>query len=86
MYLHIGQSVVIPEADIIGIFDLDNTTGSRITRDFLSSAEKSGCVTGVSDDLPRSFIVCDPGDDVKIYLSQLSSQTLLKRSETMRFE
>ena len=32
MYLHIGASVVIPEQDVLGIFDLDNTTSSRITR------------------------------------------------------
>ena len=82
MYLHIGQNVVVPEADIIGIFDLDNTTGSFITRKFLSDAENAGCVINVSDELPRSFIVSGKDKEVNIYLSQLSSQTLNKRSET----
>ena len=36
MYLHLGSSVVIPQSDVLGIFDLDNTTSSRITRDFLN--------------------------------------------------
>ena len=86
MYLHIGQDTVIPETDIIGIFDMDNSTGSQITREFLSEADKSGRVISVTEELPGSFIVCGTDDNIKIYLSQLSSQTLLKRAETMRFE
>jgi len=82
MYLHLGQNVVVSEADIIGIFDLDNTTGSYITRNFLSDAENAGCVINVSDELPRSFIVSGKDKEINIYLSQLSPQTLNKRSET----
>ena len=81
MYLHLGQSVVVPEADVIGIFDLDNTTGSHITRRFLGDAEKAGCVINVSDELPRSFIVTGRDRDITVYLSQLSPQTLLKRTQ-----
>ena len=44
MYLHIGASVVIPEQDVLGIFDLDNTTSSRITRNFLAQAQQAGQV------------------------------------------
>ncbi|MCL2819662.1 MAG: DUF370 domain-containing protein [Oscillospiraceae bacterium] len=84
MYLHLGQNVVIPESDIIGIFDLDNTTGSYITKNFLSDAEKAGRVINVSDELPRSFIVSGNEKERTIYLSQLSPQTLLKRTEAMR--
>ena len=58
MYLHLGQSVVVPEEEVIGIFDLDNTTGSHITRKFLSDAQRDGRVIAVTEDLPKSFIVC----------------------------
>jgi len=95
MYLHLGQNVVVPESAIIGIFDLDNTTGSFITRKYLNQAELSGRLISVSDDIPKSFIVCDESREHRpqrpdlyeesgktvVYLSQLSSQTLLKRSE-----
>jgi hypothetical protein len=81
VYLHLGQNVVVPEDDIIGVFDLDNTTSSRITRDFLAKAENTGRVISVSDELPRSFIVCNENI---VYLSQLSPQTLQKRTETMK--
>ena len=99
MYLHLGQNVVVPEKYVIGIFDMDNTTNSHITRKFLSDAEKAGVVINISDELPNSFVYCDEAGtdntacgredkaaEPKIYLSQLSSPTLFKRSETMRFE
>ena len=85
MYLHLGQNVVVPEAEVIGIFDLDNTTGSVITRKFLNDAEKAGQVINVSDELPSSFIVTG-NERNTIYLSQLSPQTLYKRTETKRLE
>ena len=85
MYLHLGQNIVVSESTVIGIFDLDNTTNSQITRKFLSDAEKAGRVVNVSDELPRSFVVCSDEnagskDSQKIFISQLSSQTLMKRS------
>ena len=83
MYLHLGQNVVVPESTVIGIFDLDNTTSSRITRGFLNTAEKAGIVVSVTDELPKSFVVCSDNDAKSVYLSQLSSLTLLKRSENI---
>ncbi|MGM9564554.1 extracellular matrix regulator RemB [Evtepia sp.] len=87
MYLHLGSSVVVPQGDILGIFDLDNTTYSRITRDFLASAEVLGQVVTIGEDLPKSFLLCrDKAGRDTVYLSQLSSATLLKRVESGRFE
>jgi len=79
MYLHLGQNIVVTESSIVGVFDLDNTTSSHITRKFLSKAEKDGKIISISEELPKSFIVCNENDITNIYLSQLSSQTLLKR-------
>ena len=86
MYLHLGQNIVVPEASVIGIFDMDKTTASHITRAFLNRADKDGRITAVTDELPKAFVVCSVSSGVEIYLSQLSSQTLLKRSEAMSYE
>lgn len=86
MYLHLGLNVVVPMRSVIGVFDLDNTTSSHLTRSFLKHAEKAGQIVNISDDLPKSFIVCREDGLTRIYLSQLASSTLLKRSETIRFE
>jgi hypothetical protein len=82
MYLHLGKNKVVPKADIVAICDLDNTTGSRITRDYLARAEKGGEVINVADDLPKSFIICETSGKTTVYLSQLSPSTLLRRSGT----
>ncbi len=83
MYLHIGNDKMIRSQDVIGIFDLDTTTVSKRSRAYLARAEKKGEVETVSYDLPKSFIVCAPMGEKrqKIYISQLSSVTLSKRSE-----
>ena len=41
MYLQLGQDTVIRTDSIIGIFDLDNTTVQKGTRDFLNTAEET---------------------------------------------
>lgn len=81
MYLHLGMDKVITFDEIIGIFDLDTTTVSKRTRDYLAKAEKAGIVENVCYDIPKSFIVCrDKNGNDKIYISQISSSTLLKRT------
>ncbi len=81
-YLHIGMNVMVDPRRVIGIFDLDNTSTSRHTRQFLDGAEKEGVVQSACEDIPRSFVVCDhPYHRQIIYLSQLNSQTLLKRAQ-----
>ena len=42
MFIHIGLDKVIRSDEVIGIFDLDNTTVSKATRDYLAFAQKSG--------------------------------------------
>ncbi len=82
MLLHIGVDTVIKTDDIIGIFDLDTSTVSKHSRNYLNKAQRDGEVITVTDDLPKSFIVCRNRDTKSgkiIYLSQISSQTLLKR-------
>ncbi len=81
-YLHIGMNVMVDPRRVIGIFDLDNTSTSKLTRQFLDGAEKEGVVQSACEDIPKSFVVCDhPYHRQIIYLSQLNSQTLLKRAQ-----
>ena len=79
MYLYLGRETVIPAGDIIGIFDLENTSVSRFTKAFLKSAQRAGQVVAVSDGLPKSFIVCGRAGGRAVYLSQISPPTLKKR-------
>ncbi|NLU23735.1 MAG: DUF370 domain-containing protein [Clostridiales bacterium] len=82
-FVHIGENVMIPEKRIIGIFDLDNTSQSKITKQFLTNAEKESVVINVSEDIPKSFLLCDhPYHPQIVYISQLNSSTLARRMES----
>ena len=101
MYLHLGQSVVVPHREILGIFDLDNASWAFKTREFLERAEAEGRAVWVCDDLPRSFVLVGgqgrhkstllakmggQGGKPTVYISQLSSATLLSRAARNSFE
>lgn len=86
MFLHLGGDVVIKEKDIIAIMDMDTSSYSKITREYLKNAEKSEDVVNVSfEDLPKSYVVCREDNKRKVYISPISSVTLLKRVNNSRF-
>ena len=80
MYLNIGQDTVIRDKNILGIFDLDNTTVSKSTREYINTASKKGeCITVSIEELPKSFIVVAKNDKKEIYISPLNTSTIFKR-------
>ena len=91
-YLHLGKGAVARTDEIVGVFDLDITSQSHLTRKFLSACEKAGqvenaaeCekagqVENAAEDIPRSFVVIEGGGKRKLVLSQMNTATLLKRS------
>lgn len=85
MYLSIGNDMAVRADAVIGIFDLDNTTTSKRTREFLASAEQAGQVVPC-DDLPRSFLIAAEYGMLRVYLTGLTSATLerrLRRNKTI---
>lgn len=80
-YLHLGLDTSIEIKNIIGIFDLDMTTTSKHTRDFLTLCEKENRIVNVAFDLPKSYILYDFDGEYSVYLSPLNSATLLRRME-----
>jgi len=85
MYLHLGSSISVPTDDIIGIFDLDNASTARATKQFLRCAQEEGMVVSVGCDLPKSLVVCCPrGSWQRVYISPLAPATLLRRLESIR--
>lgn len=81
MYLHLGQDTVVRMDDIVGIFDLETSTISKFSRNYLANAQKKGNVFNVSMEMPKSFVLCcDKKGKTTVYISQISSVTLLKRT------
>ncbi len=81
MYLHLGGNTVVNSRDIIGIFDLDTVTVTKLGRDYINRASREGKVINVTYELPKSFVLTKEKEQEKLYISQLSPATLLKRAE-----
>ena len=86
MYLHLGNDVVVSETSVVGIFDIENTSISKYTKEYLAAAQKENKVIYVTDDLPKSFVVCRDGDKTTVYICQVSPATMLKRVEANETE
>ena len=78
MYLNIGSDMAVREKSVIGIFDMDNTSTSRRTREFLEKCEKEGLVVPC-DDLPKSFVLTAEYGLNRVYLTGLNASTLERR-------
>lgn len=76
MYLHIGQEVTLLTGKIVGVFDLDNASRCRDTRNFLQAAEQDGQLITIGDGLPRTFVLMSDG---QAYLTPISAGTIAKR-------
>lgn len=81
MYLHLGENVVVNEKDIVSIIDLENSTVSAHTKNFLKLSQQQNQVVDVSPELPKSAIICEKKGNKTVYISQISTTTLLKRAD-----
>ncbi|GAA0745730.1 extracellular matrix regulator RemB [Clostridium oceanicum] len=81
MFLHLGENVVVPINDVIGIFDIETSMYSSDTIQFLRMAEEDGFVERITKDKPKSFVVAEVDKKSKVYLSPISSATLTKRTK-----
>ncbi len=81
MHFFIGVEKIIRTKDVVGIFDLDTATISPVTRNYLTVAQKNGCVESVNYELPKSFVVTRTKEKSTVYLSPLSASVLKKRAK-----
>lgn len=80
VFLHLGRDEIINVKDIIAIMDMEKTTISEITREFLKTGEEEGFIKTIDEEeMPKSFIIAYKNDMQIIYLSPLSVTTLFRR-------
>ena len=65
MFLHIGEGKLIKKRNVVGIFDLETTSVSKKTRDFLRINEKKGNIEYISDEIPKTYIICNSKKEKK---------------------
>ena len=83
MYLHVGNELVVNTRDIIGIFDMDNTTVSRQGRRFLPESQDKGFIKNATDDLPKSYVVTKRNDETRIFVSSYSTQAMARSAQNI---
>jgi hypothetical protein len=79
MFLHMGNDVVIPLSNVIGVIALTDEP-SQLNREFLKTAEEEGFVIQLSDK-PVSIVICAKN----VYLSPISAKTLYRRASNSDF-
>lgn len=84
MYLHLGGDEIVFIKDIVAILDIEKTTISSITREFLKVAEEEGFIKAImEEEIPKSFIIAYKNEMQVVYLSPLSTASLLKRAKNI---
>lgn len=77
MYLFLGGDVTVRSDEIIGVFDIEECSVSRITAEYLNSCQKKSQIVNISEDMPKSFIVAED----HTYISNVSHSTICKRAK-----
>lgn len=78
MFLYLGGDITVRADDVVGIFDIEECSVSKITAEYLNSCQKNGRIVNVSEDMPKSFTVTEQ----KTYISNVSNSTIVKRNKS----
>jgi len=77
MFVFLGENTTIEKENIIGIFDIEKCSVSRITADFLNMCQKRGEIISVSNEMPKAFVVCTDNT----YITNVSNATIIHRCD-----
>ena len=79
-YINAGGTTVLDKSEILGIFDLDNSSTKTDTKRYLASMEHSGHLEMLGSDIPKAFVVTvKDSKRQKVYMTTLSSASLYGR-------
>ena len=81
-YLQLEKGESIDKNEIIGIFDMETASLSTDTKNFFRRKEEEKGVVSLSNDLPKSFIVCEGEYGDRMYISGISTESVKKRIDT----
>ena len=79
MYVDIGMDLAVRASQVLGVFDLDNTSWSKRTREFLQRAQEDGCLIEATDELPKSFVLTQEYGQTRVYLTKFNASILARR-------
>lgn len=83
MIIHLGGDVIIPMEDIVAIIDVETAKNCKDTRQYLERLKDDNKVTVIEGEENKSYILVKQNGQHRVYVSPISSATLLKRSHFM---
>lgn len=81
MFLHIGSNNIIKTKDIISIYNIESMKNTNEYRIIIEKISKNCNLTNELDCEPKSLIITKENNEVKGYMSNISSITLAKRAQ-----
>ncbi|MBQ8978880.1 MAG: DUF370 domain-containing protein [Oscillospiraceae bacterium] len=79
MYIYLGSDQVVRDSEVIGIFDIESSVQAD-TREYLAAAGRRKTAVYVSYEMPKSFITSIEDGREKVYITNVSRGTIVKRS------
>ena len=79
MYVGIGMSIAVRASQVLGVFELDNPSWSKRTREFLQRAQEEGNLVEATDELPKSFVLTQEYGQTRVYLTKYNASVLARR-------
>lgn len=79
MFLHLSKNESVRRSEVVGIFDIDNASLSKDTRNLMKNMQETHKTVSLCDDLPKTLVLCDNELTDTLYITQLSAETVGKR-------
>lgn len=84
MNLYLSPGATVPVNEIVAIMDIEKSSTSKDTREYLALAGRHKRVISLSKDLPKSFVVSIDSDLTEtVYICGVSAETLRKRLKNL---
>ncbi|NLN54992.1 MAG: DUF370 domain-containing protein [Clostridiales bacterium] len=80
MLVHLSKNETVLKGEIVGIFDIERSTLSQDTRNFLKQMQNDLKTVSLCDDIPKAFVLCDNIYTDRVYITQISPESLVKRA------
>lgn len=77
IYLHIGKNMMIKKDEIIGIFDYKEMKKNKSSLKLLENVNN---IINISEGIEKTIIITKNNNEIKGYISNISSTTLVKRN------
>ncbi len=78
MYLHIGNDIILKKKNVLFLLDYKNLKNNKVFKKFFEKIDKKS-IMDISGQNPKSIVITKENDEIKGYISNISSYTLGKR-------